>query len=314
MIGTRNVLTQTLCALLLTGVAAVAQAQNTKAYAPQDLTRLNVPDRVRVIEREYSEQSRGRRIPDDQLEFYLDQVDSGWSWAQIQQDIATSLRGEQWRVPISGWRPTEVTCTSESLRYTECDAPFRGRAVLTYQFSARPCVEGQTWGQQRGVIWVDAGCRGQFAEAGRSVPPPPPPSYVGVVCESREGKRRRCRTDFRGPAVLSEQYSDRPCIEGQTWGWGPGEVWVSQGCRGLFEEGRGRGGGRGVPVAEPQGYSISCSSDEGRQRTCAWNASYGRPVLIEQVSRQPCVEGDTWGYDRNGVWVDRGCRGVFGSR
>ena len=87
-------------ALLVLGLAGVtatlptpAAAQSTRAYAPENLRPLSVSDRVRVLELEYAEQSGGRQLPDDQLEFYLDQIDSGWGFSRIQQDIATSLRG-----------------------------------------------------------------------------------------------------------------------------------------------------------------------------------------------------------------------------
>ena len=96
-------------ALLVLGLAGAATAlpvpaaaQSTRAYAPENLRQLSVSERARVIEREYADQSRGRRIPDDQLEFYLDQVDSGWGFSRIQQDIATSLRGGS---ASSGLRP-----------------------------------------------------------------------------------------------------------------------------------------------------------------------------------------------------------------
>jgi hypothetical protein len=33
--------------------------------------------------------------------------------------------------------------------------------------------------------------------------------------------------------------------------------------------------------------------------------------LVRQRSGSPCIEGRTWGRDRSGVWVDRGCRADF---
>jgi len=298
-----------------TAVAQVGQ----KAYAPEDLRRLAVPDRIRVIEKEYAEQSRGRVIPDDQLEFYLDQIDSGWTFSRIKQDIAESLRGTGtvWRPTTPGWQAREVICSSERGRYAECAAPFRGPAVLSQQISDTACIEGHSWGQRRGLIWVDKGCRGRFREDQRWEGGGYPGGSVAnsIVCESREGRVRRCANNFRFEAELAEQFSNAPCIRGQTWDSRPGEVWVSRGCRARFIEGRGFGGGRppiggGLPVG---GYTVTCASEDGRLRTCAWN-DRGRPYLIEQLSRTPCTEGRTWGYDRSGLWVNGGCRGRFGSR
>ena len=61
-----------------------AQAQAARAYAPENLRSLSRADQERVIRLEYSEQSNGRRIPDDQLRFYLDQVNrSNWGFSRI---------------------------------------------------------------------------------------------------------------------------------------------------------------------------------------------------------------------------------------
>ncbi len=35
--------------------------------------------------------------------------------------------------------------------------------------------------------------------------------------------------------------------------------------------------------------------------------------MTRQISGSPCREGQTWGADNRGVWVDRGCRAEFGS-
>lgn len=33
--------------------------------------------------------------------------------------------------------------------------------------------------------------------------------------------------------------------------------------------------------------------------------------LVEQTSDTRCVQGENWGVDRRGVWVDQGCAGRF---
>jgi hypothetical protein len=33
--------------------------------------------------------------------------------------------------------------------------------------------------------------------------------------------------------------------------------------------------------------------------------------LVRQISGSPCRQDETWGYDRRGIWVDRGCRAEF---
>lgn len=281
-----------------------AQIQQ-RAYAPENLRSLSRPEQERVISLEYAEQSRGRRIPDDQLRFYLDQVNrSNWTFSRIRQDIAASLGGGP-----GGWNPGpaaggSVLCGSKDNRRNLCKTGFRGRAALSQNLSKTRCIEGQNWGSGNGVVWVDRGCRGRFVPAALG-------GGIGgtLRCESIDGRYRECPTGFRGKAVLTRKLSDARCTEGDSWGQRNGMVWVDRGCRAEF----GVGGG-GYPGGGNSGYNVTCSSEDNRRRTCAWNSRYGRPVLIQQLSSNSCREGSTWGYAGNQIWVDRGCRGRFGAR
>src|SRR5215471_6357571 len=58
------------------------------------------------------------------------------------------------------------------------------------------------------------------------------------------------------------------------------------------------------------GQTITCSSDDGKRNYC--NAdTRGGVQLVRQRSGSSCVQGQTWGWDRSGIWVDRGCRADF---
>ncbi len=52
------------------------------------------------------------------------------------------------------------------------------------------------------------------------------------------------------------------------------------------------------------GGIVRCESVKNRSNECRLE---GRPRLIRQLSGSPCVEGETWGQSRSGVWVTRGC-------
>lgn len=56
--------------------------------------------------------------------------------------------------------------------------------------------------------------------------------------------------------------------------------------------------------------AITCESRNGQYQSCSANTS-GGVTLSRQLSSQGCWQGDTWGYDRNRVWVTRGCRAEF---
>lgn len=57
-------------------------------------------------------------------------------------------------------------------------------------------------------------------------------------------------------------------------------------------------------------HHLTCASDDGRRHLCRADTRGG--VEIErQRSGSPCIEGSTWGVNRRGIWVDRGCRADF---
>jgi len=56
--------------------------------------------------------------------------------------------------------------------------------------------------------------------------------------------------------------------------------------------------------------TIVCSSRDNQYAYCRVNTG-NQVAMIQQISSSPCQEGRTWGYDNNGIWVDRGCRAEF---
>src|SRR5258708_3631566 len=132
-----------------------------------------------------------------------------------------------------------------------------------------------------------------------------------IRCESKGG-RRRCAFDTPGSVSITvrRQYSVAACVEGSSWGWHDGELWVDNGCRAEFlvtprrEERRDYGEHR-----RDRGEVIICEAGEHRHRCDAF-VPYG-VVMQRQLSRRDCIRGETWGFDRDGVWVDRGCKAEF---
>ncbi|TWI03714.1 Protein of unknown function (DUF3011) [Luteimonas cucumeris] len=55
---------------------------------------------------------------------------------------------------------------------------------------------------------------------------------------------------------------------------------------------------------------VRCESDDGRTRQCAAD-THGGVKLLRQLSDSACIEGQTWGFSRNGIWVTQGCRADF---
>jgi len=65
-----------------------------------------------------------------------------------------------------------------------------------------------------------------------------------------------------------------------------------------------------VATATAQTQAIYCGSDDGRYRSCPADTQ-GGVRLVNQQSKNECVQGRTWGYKRDYIWVDRGCRADF---
>lgn len=120
-----------------------------------------------------------------------------------------------------------------------------------------------------------------------------------VRCESVDGQYKECRLDGTGAIVLTRHLSDTNCVEGENWGYRDGRVWVTGGCRGEF-------GFSSKPV---RASMVVCESHGGRV-TCPVT-TVGGVVVGKQLSQSSCVEGRSWGFTKNGVWVDHGCRAEF---
>ncbi|WP_462116710.1 DUF3011 domain-containing protein, partial [Lysobacter xanthus] len=139
-----------------------------------------------------------------------------------------------------------------------------------------------------------------------------PPDGQTLRCESNDGRTRECAVDATGGVRLLRQLSKAPCIEGQSWGRMRHSVWVTQGCRGEFlamSSGRGYGRDWG-DVGSRQPDVLRCASEDGRWKHCSADVR-GGVDLMRQVSRNPCIRGQSWGVDGGGVWVNGGCRAEF---
>lgn len=209
-----------------------------------------------------------------------------------------------------------VTCSSDDGDRHHCDLNTRSGVQLTRQISGTPCIEGQSWGRDMRGIWVDKGCRAEFT-VGNGYGNGNGNGYgygqgsgQTITCSSDDGERHHCRIDTRGGVQLTRQISGTPCEQGQSWGYDNKSVWVDHGCRAEFTAGGGYGGSYGYGQGQGRGQIVACSSDDGNRHYCSANIRRG-VRLSRQISGTACIQGQTWGYDNQGIWVDRGCRAEF---
>ncbi|MEP6634081.1 MAG: DUF3011 domain-containing protein [Luteimonas sp.] len=229
-----------------------------------------------------------------------------------------------------------VRCESSDGRTRVCSADTDGGVRLNRQLSNQACVEGRNWGYDGRGIWVSNGCRAEFQVGGGwaggggwNGRPGSGWNGNGVLrCESKDRRTQQCAADTRGGVRLVRQLSDNRCIEGRTWGSSQDVIWVSNGCRAEFQT--SRGGGLGSNGYGNEGYGnddynnsgygsggygngpgmMRCESSDHRVQECRASAR-GGVRLVRQLSDTRCIEGRTWGYSRDRIWVSNGCRAVF---
>jgi hypothetical protein len=137
-----------------------------------------------------------------------------------------------------------------------------------------------------------------------------------VDCRSQNYSFRRCPVPWRD-ARMVRQLSDTQCVRGMNWGMDRNGIWVDRGCAGRFVAGGhssrpGYGGGWYPPSGWDQRFQIRCDSNDYQYNFCAVDLGGGGRAYVErQISGSPCIEGQTWGWNRAGVWVVQGCAAVF---
>lgn len=209
-----------------------------------------------------------------------------------------------------------IRCESRDFRRTFCPADTIRGVRLVRQTSRAECIRGRTWWRDERGIVVTEGCGGEFEVGYRDDDYNWPPATGGggfhrpdsLRCESRDYRRRYCPADVGwGTVYLSRQISDTRCVYGRNWSFDRRGVWVEGGCAGIFDLSyadnawRPDGGG---------GQWVRCESRDYEPNYCSTGRG-GRVFLARQISRAPCIEGSTWGRDRRGIWVSRGCAADF---
>ncbi len=223
--------------------------------------------------------------------------------------------------PAAAWAQQQLTCQSRNYQQEICQTGVTiTNAWMIAQRSRSPCIQGQTWGFQGNSIWVAQGCEADFGFQGVAAPPvfaaPGRSGNVRITCDSQNYQQQFCPTGVQVVgAWLVEQTSSAPCIQGQTWGFDHDGIWVTQGCAGSFGvQASGSGAYVPPPPVLPVASSLICESRNYQQAFCQSGRRIGYAWLIAQRSNAPCIQGRSWGYDANGIWVNEGCEGEFGFR
>lgn len=95
------------------------------------------------------------------------QVSAGLAIALVAQAATQPALAQGWGGSGGSWQnggfAGEIVCRSRGNREQFCPARTENRVVLLEQISQSPCIEGQTWRQDPGGVFVRRGCQGRFA-------------------------------------------------------------------------------------------------------------------------------------------------------
>lgn len=144
---------------------------------------------------------------------------------------------------------------------------------------------------------------------------PAPQAALRMSCSSDDMHRHVCLVDTTGGVQMVHQKSQAKCIQNSTWGYDNRGIWVDRGCRADFEVlvggySNGNSANYGPDWNTGNVTALYCPSDDGKRHYCAAETRWA-VRLVKQRSGSPCTQGSTWGYDNQGIWVDRGCRADF---
>ena len=195
-----------------------------------------------------------------------------------------------------------VVCESERGGHKVCPAETKQGVTLVRQLSSASCIEEVNWGYEtgKGHIWVDDGCRAEFA-LGRGGQAQARQKLDGVIgCQSRSGRRVTCAADTSAGVQIIRTLSDSECRFGRDWGYDSKAIWVTNGCRAEFA----------VRMRKADLEMVTCASSAGERIACAADTQFGI-ALARQFGSHECVLDETWGFDGGNVWVKDGCSGQF---
>ncbi|HKR28863.1 MAG TPA: DUF3011 domain-containing protein [Terriglobales bacterium] len=179
-----------------------------------------------------------------------------------------------------------LTCASEDGHRHYCSADTRGGVTMQHQRSKSACVQGASWGFDQRGVWVDHGCRADFIVNTRQV----------------DGPGDRDRDHFHGHDADDDRDGDRDRDHDRE-----GDRDRDR-DRGYDRDHHDHDWDRDRRPAETM--QLTCASEDGRRHYCQSDIQ-GTATLLRQRSGSPCREGYSWGNDRNGIWVDHGCRADF---
>lgn len=178
----------------------------------------------------------------------------------------------------------DIRCDSRTGSSNYCRIDTSPGVTLRQQHSRQPCYQNDTWGFDRRGIWVANGCSATF-RVGREKDGDNAAAIglgilalgiIGAIASQDDNRDDNYPPPSGPPPGYGDDYPDD---------YDPYDPYE-------------------------RANIVSCDSKNYKIRYCP------APVrdyveLVRQRSNRACRFGKTWGYDRRGVWVNKGCRADF---
>ena len=200
-----------------------------------------------------------------------------------------------------------VRCESRGTSQEQCPIPSNARVELTRPLSPVACREGYNWGVGTSFIWVNRGCRAEFAVTSTGYEP----DQGNATANRNQLRACRSEADRRLAAYSYDQISVEPesrqgSVAYVRWWVGPMSGLCTVHANGRVLEFTnnpvGIGGGGTTRVI--------CESRRYGREECPIPA--GASIrLVRQTGQDPCRLNDTYGQGAGYIWVAKGCRGEF---
>jgi hypothetical protein len=183
----------------------------------------------------------------------------------------------------------DVVCASQSAGYRFCRADTSRGVALIEQLSAFACNKDNTWGFDKGGIWVSNGCAARFRLG-------PDQESDGLDAKAQGSGAEALARDITssGRALRRKQAPASASREA------PGAVAAAEAPSARAAN----------PAALGQPTTLVCESKQYKLQKCPVPVR-AHVQLNRKLGRADCRFNSSWGYNYGEIWVTDGCRAEF---
>jgi hypothetical protein len=182
----------------------------------------------------------------------------------------------------------ELRCDSAPGAYNYCRTNTSAGVTLNVQHSRYGCYQNDTWGYDRNGIWVSNGCSATFQVGARDKDDGKTAAAIGLGILA---------LGIIGAVASNDDQNDYPPPQP---GYDPNYPPPQDQYQDQYDD--------YDPYEDAQ--IVYCDSKKYKLKICPIRVS-SHVELVRQKSKNACRFNKTWGYDRRGIWVNKGCRAEF---